>query len=66
MTDAFYGVFLDDLNRTWDVLKGGWHVNSSRQISWMPPSGILKLNFDGSFHISSRRGDIGGVMQVLG
>ena len=44
-------------------LKGGWRVNSSRPISWMPSSGILKLNFDGSFHTSSRQGGIGGVIR---
>ena len=42
----------------------GWRVNSSHQISWMPPpSGYLKLNFDGSFHRSSRRGGIGDVIR---
>eukprot|EP00268_Persea_americana_P031555 TRINITY_DN3077_c0_g1_i1.p1 TRINITY_DN3077_c0_g1~~TRINITY_DN3077_c0_g1_i1.p1 ORF type:complete len:146 (+),score=15.04 TRINITY_DN3077_c0_g1_i1:2680-3117(+) len=40
--DAFQGVFLDDLNRSWDaVLKGGWRVNSSRPISWMPPPSVF-------------------------
>ena len=61
----FQGIFLDDHNRIWDaVLKGGWLVNSTRQISWMPPpSCILKLSFDWSFHRSSRRGGIGGVIR---
>ena len=61
----FDGILLDDLNRSWAaVLDGGWRATSARQSFWMPPPrGILKLNFDGSYQKSLRRGGIGGVIR---
>ena len=45
------------------ILDGGWRATSACQSFWMPPHGILKLNFDGSYHHSRRRGSIGGVIR---
>ena len=61
----FQGIDLNDLHRSWVViLNGGWHVKPVSRVCWMtPPMGILKLNFDGSFIHSIKRGGIGGVIR---
>ena len=61
----FLGVSLEDLNRSWSVfVQGGHHVKSVHRTLWTsPPDVVLKLNFDGSFLHSSRRGGIGGIIR---
>ena len=61
----FEGVDLSNLNISWvDVLRGGWKAKPVKRVLWSnPPWGVLKLNFDGSFVHSLRRGGIGGVIR---
>ena len=61
----FEGVDLSDLNISWvDVLRGGWNAKPVIRVFWLNPLwGVLKLNFDGSFVHSLRRGGIGGVVR---
>ena len=59
----FNGVSVRDLYRSWSSFcKGGWRVESKVRVACMnPPTGVLKLDFDGSFVRSLREGGIGGV-----
>lgn len=54
---------MEDLSRSWAVhLNRGWCANVVYKVSWIsPPTGILKLNFDGSFFQQIQMGGIGGV-----
>jgi hypothetical protein len=63
MRKEFNGLSVKDLYRSWSsFFKGGWRVKS--RVAWMnPPVGVLKLNFDGSFVRSLRKGGIGGVIR---
>ena len=55
---------MGDLNRSWSaVLDEGWRAILASQSFWIPPHGILKLNFDGSYQQFLRRGGIGGVIR---
>lgn len=58
----FEGIDLHDLHRYWTaILNGGWCHKFVKRVIWMhPPLGIPKINFDGSFICSTRRGGIGG------
>ena len=57
----FVGVSLDALNRSWaSFFKGRW---CDKALWIKPPSGILKLNFDGSYFHALRWGGIGGEIQ---
>lgn len=61
MRKVFRGVSVEDLNRSWSsFFNSGWSVKSRVRVVWMnPPTGVLKLNFDGSFVRSLRKGKIG-------
>ena len=61
----FVGVSLHDLNRSWDpFLKGSWCHKVVRKVLWLnPPTGVLKLNFEGSYFHDIRQGGIGGVIR---
>ena len=56
---------MKDLNRSWSsFFKGGWSVKSKVRVAWMNlPTGVLNLNFDGSFVRSLWKGGICGVIR---
>ena len=61
----FKGVSLEDLRRTWAArFQGGWVSKCLNGILWeCPPTGFLKLNFDGSYLQAIGRGGIGGFIR---
>ena len=56
----FIDVSLEDLNRSWAVvLKGSWRSRIVQRQVWNHPrTGIVKLNFDGSFVQSVQQGGV--------
>ena len=55
---------MDDHIKSWlAILDGGLRATLACQRFWMPPHGILKLNFDGSYQQSLKRGGIGSVIK---
>ena len=55
---------LGDLNRSWEAnLLGRYHPKSVHRIRWIsPPTGLLKLKFDGSYIMHIHLGGVGGVI----
>ena len=65
MRKEFHGVSVEDLNRSWSsFFNSGWSVKSRVRVAWMNhPTGVMKLNFDGSFVRSLRKGWTVGVIR---